>query len=127
MRTLRALWMRLVRAGRADREFEAELESHIRMHTEDGVRSGLSEDEARRQALIRLGHAEQARQAYRERAGLPLLDTHDAGRAVCAARLSAQSCFRDDGDCDAGAWYRRIDGGVQCRGPHSVSAAAVCP
>src|SRR5205823_1593911 len=49
--------------------------AHIRMHTDDGVRAGLSEEEARRQALIRLGNAEQARQAYRERAGLPFLDT----------------------------------------------------
>jgi putative ABC transport system permease protein len=75
MRKLRGLWMRLVRAGRVKHDFDAELESHIRMHTDDGVRAGLSEEEARRQALIRLGNAEQARQAYRERAGLPVLDT----------------------------------------------------
>ena len=55
MRTLRALWMRVVRGGRAEREFENELDSHVRMHTDDGVRAGLSETEARRQALIRLG------------------------------------------------------------------------
>ncbi len=75
MRKLRALWMRLVRAGRAHREFDAELESHLRMHTDDGVRAGLSEEEARRQALIRLGGAEQARQVYRERAALPALES----------------------------------------------------
>ena len=74
MRKVRALWMRLVRAGRARREFEAELDSHVRMHTDDGVRAGLSEEEARRQALIRLGGAEQARQGYRERATLPALE-----------------------------------------------------
>src|SRR4051794_35498019 len=75
MRSLRALWMRLVRGGRAKQEFDAELESHVRMHTEDGVRAGLSEEEARRQALILLGGAEQARQAYRERASMPGLDS----------------------------------------------------
>jgi predicted permease len=45
------------------------------MHTDEGVRAGLSEDEARRQALIRLGGAEQARQAYGERAALPAVET----------------------------------------------------
>jgi predicted permease len=67
--------MRLTRVGRADREFDVELESHLALHTEDGIRAGLSEQEARRQALIRLGGAEQARQSYRERTTLPLLET----------------------------------------------------
>ena len=71
MHKFRAAFLRLVRAGRTSREFEAELDSHVEMHTEEGVRAGLSKEEARRQALIRLGGAEQARQAYRERATLP--------------------------------------------------------
>ncbi|HEY3627246.1 MAG TPA: ABC transporter permease [Terracidiphilus sp.] len=74
MRSLRALWMRLVHGRRARQEFEAELESHVRMHIEDGAAAGLSEAESRRQAMIGLGGAEQARQAYRERAGLPGLE-----------------------------------------------------
>ncbi len=44
------------------------------MHTDEGVRAGLSADEARRQALIRLGGEEQVRQAYRDRATLPPLE-----------------------------------------------------
>src|SRR5580692_8513522 len=75
MRKLRALWLRLLRARRTWDEFETELESHVAMHTEDGVRAGLSMVEARRRALIRLGGAEQARQAYRERTGLPWLES----------------------------------------------------
>ncbi|MGA7342702.1 MAG: ABC transporter permease [Terracidiphilus sp.] len=73
MKKLRAFWLRLcglLRAQRADNDFEAELASHVAMHTEDGVRAGLSGEEARRQALIRLGGAEQTRQAYREQRGL---------------------------------------------------------
>jgi predicted permease len=74
----RALWMRLVgslRTGRADADFSAELESHIAMHTDDGLRAGLTPKEARRQALIRLGGAEQTHQAHRERRGLPWLES----------------------------------------------------
>ena len=72
LRNLRALWMRLARA-RKD-EIDAEIESHVAMHTEDGVRAGLEEEEARRQALVRLGGAEQTRQAWRERNTLPWVE-----------------------------------------------------
>jgi predicted permease len=77
MRKLRALWIRLcglIGARRDEDDFAAELESHIAMHTEDGIRAGLTPVEARRQALIALGGAEQTRQAYRERRTLPWLE-----------------------------------------------------
>ena len=77
MRKLRALWMRfkgMLHPGRGDHEFSAELESHIAMHVDDGVRSGLSPAEARRSAMLRLGGTEQVRQAQRERHGLPGLE-----------------------------------------------------
>jgi len=72
--TLRAFRIRLgnlLRRGRGESDFDAELESHLALHIEDGVRAGLSREEARRRALIRLGGAEQTRQAYRERERLP--------------------------------------------------------
>jgi predicted permease len=78
MRKMRALWMRLLhllQPGRGDADLSAELEAHLAMHIEAGVRAGLSEAEARRQALIRLGGVEQTRQAYRERRGLPWLES----------------------------------------------------
>jgi len=78
MRSLRALWFRvrgLLSRRPEDSEFAAELESHVTMDTELGVRAGLSEEEARRQALIRLGGVEQTRQAYRERRTLPWLES----------------------------------------------------
>ncbi|SPE22610.1 Permease (fragment) [Candidatus Sulfotelmatomonas gaucii] len=78
MRKLRAVWIRLlgmIGAQRDDEEFAAELASHVAMDTDDGVRAGLSPAEARRQALIHLGGAEQTQQAHRERRGLPWLET----------------------------------------------------
>jgi predicted permease len=78
MHKLRALWMRLcglLHKPQGEDDFEAELASHVAMHTDDGIRAGLSFEEARRHALIRLGGAEQTRQAYRERRGLPWLET----------------------------------------------------
>ena len=58
MRKLRAFWIRLLGvagAHRNEEDFAAELESHVAMHTEDGIRAGLTPEEARRQALIALG------------------------------------------------------------------------
>ncbi|WP_433983559.1 permease prefix domain 1-containing protein [Tunturiibacter empetritectus] len=78
MRRLRAFWMRVLGAlnnSSGGTELADELESHLQMHIEDNVRSGMSEEEARRQALIRLGGLEQTRQAYRERQGLPGVET----------------------------------------------------
>src|SRR5579872_1236325 len=75
MRRLRALWIRLTSSALRESEFDAELESHVAMHVEDGVRSGLSAEEARRRALILLGGAEQTRQKYRERKTLPGMES----------------------------------------------------
>jgi len=77
MRKLRAFWLRffgLLDNRRFNGEIEAELESHISMHIEDGVRTGLTREEARRRALIRLGGAEQTRQAYRDGQRVPQLE-----------------------------------------------------
>ncbi len=75
MTTLLAFWKRMTGSQQTLDEFEAELAAHVAMHVDDGIRAGLTEDEARRQALIRLGGAEQTRQAYRERSTLPLIET----------------------------------------------------
>src|SRR6202453_698276 len=93
MRKLRTLWIRIRRmcgAGRTDEQLAAELESHLQMHIEDTLRSGLPPEEARRQALIRLGGLEQTQQAFREQATLPALEIllHDARYALRQLRRS---------------------------------------
>lgn len=78
MRPLRA-W--LARFGgmfgkrRRDRELAAELESHLQMHIEENLRSGMTPEEARRQALLHLGGVDQTKESYRDRRGLPWLET----------------------------------------------------
>lgn len=78
MRTLRAFLIRLranFTAQKIEDDFDAELQSHLDQHIDEGLRSGLSKAEARRQALLCIGGAEQVRQAYRDRATLPLLES----------------------------------------------------
>ncbi len=77
IRRLRALALRVIglfHPERADKDFEEELESHLRLHIDDNVRSGMTFDEARRDALIKLGGIAQARERYRDRHGLPGID-----------------------------------------------------
>src|SRR5579863_1746475 len=93
MRSVRALLMRfstLLRRERADAEFSAELDSHIAMDTEAGVRAGLEAAEARRQALLRLGGAEQVRQAHRERTRLVWLEDLLRDLVYCVCTLTRQ-------------------------------------
>ena len=59
---------------RQDRELEAELESHLQMQIEENVRRGMSAEEARRIALIQSGGIESAKESYRERRGLPVIE-----------------------------------------------------
>lgn len=78
MRKLRELFMRLrALVGRRDSDQDDltdELESVVQMHVEDNLRAGMTPEEARRHALIRLGGVEQVRQAVRDRSRLPLLE-----------------------------------------------------
>jgi len=75
------------RGRAAERELRDELESHIALHVEDLKRSGVDPREARRLALARLGGVEAVKDAYRDRQGLPLIETafRDVRYAVRAA------------------------------------------
>src|SRR5260370_4597407 len=78
MRSIRALLLRLgglFRKEREEEELGAEMESHLQMHIGDNLRGGMSPTEARREALMKLGGVEQTKEIYRERRGLPLLET----------------------------------------------------
>jgi predicted permease len=65
----------LFRAGEMDREFDQELRSHLAMLEQDNIRRGMTPDEARRAARIRLGGAGSLQQQHREVRGLPFLET----------------------------------------------------
>src|ERR1700716_2500374 len=78
MRWLRAWCSRfagLFHKEQRDRELAQELESHLQMHIEDNLRSGMDLTEARRRALIKLGGFEQTKENYRDRRGIPWFET----------------------------------------------------
>ena len=78
MKNLRVLVTRLrgmFGKQQRDRELDAELESHLRFQTEENVARGMSHDQARRAAVLDSGGIESAKENYRERRGLPLIET----------------------------------------------------
>jgi putative ABC transport system permease protein len=78
MKKLRQLILRfggLFNKQRMDRELDAEIESHVHMHIEDNLRLGMTPEEARRKAVIKLGGVESTKEAYRDQRGLPVLET----------------------------------------------------
>ena len=58
-----------------DRELDSELESHLHLTVEENIRRGLSPEEARRAAHLKLGNLISLREAHRETRGLPVVDT----------------------------------------------------
>ncbi len=78
MKALRAWMLRiasLFEKERRDRELADKIESNIQLHIEDNLRAGMTPREARGQALLKFGGVEPAKESYRERRGIPLLET----------------------------------------------------
>jgi predicted permease len=90
MRSIRAFFLRvsgLFNKSHIERELTEEIESHLQMTVEDNIRSGMTLAEARRVAVIESGGLESAKEAYRDRQGLPWLehffqDLRYAGRVL---------------------------------------------
>ena len=78
MRKVRAWLLRfkgLFLKDARERELADEIESHLEMHIADNIRAGMSPQEARRAAVMKLGGIDQAKEAYRDRATIPFLES----------------------------------------------------
>jgi len=78
MRQLRAWLARfrgLFQKAARERELAAEIESHLQMHIDDNLRAGMSPQEAKRVAVMKLGGIDATKEAYRDRATIPFLES----------------------------------------------------
>jgi putative ABC transport system permease protein len=78
MRTIHEVVSRLLsvfRKTKLDREFDEELSAHIDLLTERNRQRGLPADEARRQAVLRMGGVSTTQELHREARGLPVLES----------------------------------------------------
>jgi hypothetical protein len=118
---VRALRAWLVRAGalfrteRSERELEAELESHLALHTDDNIRAGMSPAEARRSAVLALGGLERTREEYRDRRGIPAIEA-----LARDLRHAARTLFKNPGFTVAGVVILSLGIGVNSAIPWSV-------
>src|SRR5262245_28610813 len=74
---LRKLFHRLfasLRRRKTEREMDAEMRFHLEMQTAENIRRGMSEEEARRAALLSFGGVEQVKEAYRDLSRFRLIE-----------------------------------------------------
>ncbi len=57
-----------------ERDLAAEIDSHLQLHIDDNLRSGMTPEQARRNAILKLGGVEPTKEAYRERRTVPFLE-----------------------------------------------------
>ena len=60
--------------SRRERVLADEIEAHLQMHIDDNIRAGMTNAEARREAILRLGGIESTKEAYRDRSSLPFFE-----------------------------------------------------
>jgi macrolide transport system ATP-binding/permease protein len=58
-----------------DDDLDAELRSHLEMAVEQNLRKGMTDEDARREALLSLGGVEQTKEICRDQRGLPMIET----------------------------------------------------
>src|SRR5437879_7864691 len=92
---LRAFFSRLravFSKTRLDDDFNEELAAHVDLLTSENEKAGMTPQEARRAALVRLGGGELMREIHRETRGLPFLE-------VCSQdfRYAVRTLRRDAG------------------------------
>ena len=56
-------WLRFLRRKRSDAELQDEMEAFLAEETADNEARGMSPDEARRQARLKLGNAQKVRES----------------------------------------------------------------
>ncbi len=78
MRSLTRFLKRLTSRATAKRDearLQTEIEDHLALQTAENIRAGLPPAEARRQAALKFGSIEAAKESYRDARGLPFLET----------------------------------------------------
>lgn len=77
MRAMKRLFTRLLNfasRSRDDERLHEEMQEHIAAQTEENLRAGMTPEEARHQACLKLGAMEAVREEYQTEKSLPLLE-----------------------------------------------------
>src|SRR5262245_568382 len=74
MREAAARFRALFNTRALDHDLDQELEAHLTMLTEDNIRTGMAPEDARRAAMLRVGHLGTIKDQHREFRGVPAID-----------------------------------------------------
>ncbi|HEX5437701.1 MAG TPA: ABC transporter permease [Gemmatimonadaceae bacterium] len=85
-------WALLFRA-REEREMAEEIRFHIQRQTEQNLRAGMRPDEARRQALLKLGGVERFKEEWRDARGVRWLEDLSRDARYAMRRLTRERGF----------------------------------
>jgi predicted permease len=78
MKRIRAWLLRItgiIPRQHKEQDFSDELASHLQMHIDDNLRAGMTPEQARREAYLKLGGLEHTKQAHREGRTIPFFET----------------------------------------------------
>jgi len=96
MRAVRRFFKRLsswARTRQDEERLRPEIEEHLALLTAENLRSGLSAGEARRQAMLKFGAVEAISEDYRDRKGLPFMETLLQDTRFAVRRLRKSPSF----------------------------------
>ncbi len=83
----------VVRRRRKDDDFDEELAAHLQMAIDDHLARGMSPQEARRLALLKIGGVAQTRELHRDTRGLPFVETVLQDLRYCVRTLRRDAAF----------------------------------
>ena len=120
-------WQRLWRRKRLDEELDKELRFHLEQHTNDLVALGYTPAEARRQAVLALGGAEQVKEECRDARGTRWLEDLLQDFRYAFRRLRSHSRVYRRLRRNPGTWYWGHLSDFQCGQPNPSRFVAVSP
>jgi len=95
MKTLRVWLARLAglfSGDRRDSDLREEIEANLQMHIDENLRAGMGLEEARRNAIWKLGGVEPTREAYRDARTVPILE-----HVAQDVRFALRQCRKNPG------------------------------
>ncbi len=96
MRTIRRFLRRVASWARTEQDeqrLKVEIEEHLAFETGENIRRGLEPVEARRQAMLKFGAVQAISEDYRDRKGLPFLETLLQDTRLSLRRLRKSPAF----------------------------------
>ena len=85
-----ASWTRI---EQDEQRLRTEIEEHLTFQTAENIRRGLTPVEARRQALLKFGAVQAIAEDYRDRKGLPFIETLFEDTRMALRRLRKSQAF----------------------------------